>query len=396
MENSDRNTAGSAGVVRGSIVLLLAAAFIGGCDARSEAQQPVSPPPEVDVARVQPESVTVTETFTGRVEAPETVELRPRVSGYIDEVAFEEGEMVEAGDLLFRIDPRPYQARVKAARAELAQARSQLQLASSEAARARELLERRAVSREEYDQRQSALSSARARVEAARAALDTAELDLQYTRVTTPVSGRAGRALVTRGNLASADQTLLTTVVSVDPLHVYFDSNETSAAGSRNLPGPGGTIPVRIGLAGEDGFPHRGELDFVDNRLNAGTGTLQYRAVLPNPDGDFRPGQFARVEMPVARLDHALPVNRRAVLTDQDRRYVYVVDSDNKVVRRQVNVGRQVGELVLIREGLNSGDRVIVNGTQKIFGAGMTVKPRQVSMRDGLADEESAIAAVQP
>lgn len=396
MENSDRNTAGRTGVVRGSIVLLLAAAFIGGCDASSETTQQVSAPPEVDVARVQPEPVTVTETFTGRVEAPETVELRPRVSGYIHEVAFEEGELVEAGDLLFQIDPRPYEARVKAARAELAQASSQLQLASSEAARARELLERQAVSREEYDQRKAAQSSARARLDAARAALDTAELDLQYTRVTAPVSGRAGRALVTRGNLASADQTLLTTVVSVNPLHVYFDSNEASAAGSQSLPGPGKTIPVRIGLAGEDGFPHRGELDFVDNRLNAGTGTLQYRAVLPNPDGDFRPGQFARVEMPVARLDHALLVNRKAVLTDQDRRYVYVVDGNNEVARRQVTTGRQVDELVLIREGLNSGDRVIVNGTQKIFGAGMKVEPRQVAMRDGLTGGEDAIAAVRP
>lgn len=384
--------------VRGSqalIVLLAAAVFLGGCNARSETQN-VSAPPEVDVARVQAEPVTVTETFTGRVEAPETVELRPRVSGYIHEVAFEEGELVEAGDLLFRIDPRPYEARVKAARAELAQARSQLQLASSEAGRARRLLESRAISREEYDQRQAAQSGARARLDAAEAALATAELDLQYTRVTAPVSGRAGRAQVTRGNLASADQTLLTTVVSVDPLHVYFDGNEASAADSRNLPGPGQTTPVRIGLAGEDGFPHRGELDFVDNRLNAGTGTLQYRAVLPNPDGDFRPGQFARVEMPVARLDQALLVNRKAVLTDQDRRYVYVVDSNDEVMRRQVTTGRQVNELVLIREGLNGGDRVIVNGTQKIFGAGMKVRPRQVAMRDGLTSEGDAIAAVQP
>lgn len=395
MEKSGTNTAADAGASRGLIVLVLATAFMAGCDARSEASQPAQAPPEVDVARVQAEPVTVTETFTGRVEAPETVELRPRVSGYIDEVAFEEGEMVAAGDLLFRIDPRPYEARLKAARAELARARSELQLASSEAGRAERLLDSRAISREEYDQRQAALLGARARIDSARAALETAELDLQYTRVTAPVSGRAGRALVTHGNLARADQTLLTTLVSVDPLHVYFDSNEDGVA-REFLPGNGETTTVRIGLAGDEGFPHRGELDFVANRLDASTGTLQYRAVLPNPDGELRPGQFARVEMPVARLDSALLVNRKAVLTDQDRRFVYVVDGDDEVARRRVTTGRRVDELVVVRQGLESGDRVIVNGTQKIFGAGMEVTPRQVAMRDERTPERSAVAAVQP
>lgn len=395
MENLGRNTAGCAGVLRGSIALLLAAVAVAGCDVRSETAQQVHAPPEVDVARVKAEPVTVTETFTGRVEAPETVELRPRVSGYIDEVAFEEGEMVATGELLFRIDPRPYEARLKAARAELARARSELQLAGSEASRAERLLESRAISREEYDQRQAARLGARARVDAARAALETAELDLQYTRVTAPVTGRAGRALVTQGNLARADQTLLTTLVSVDPLHVYFDSNEDAVAGEL-LPGNGETTTVRIGLAGDEGFPHRGELDFVDNRVNADTGTLQYRAVLPNPGGELRPGQFARVEMPVARLERALLVNRKAVLTDQDRRFVYVVDADDKVARRPVTTGRRVDALVVIRQGLDSGDRVIVNGTQKIFGAGMKVTPRQVAMRDGRPVERSAVAAVQP
>ncbi|MGB1409804.1 efflux RND transporter periplasmic adaptor subunit [Alloalcanivorax venustensis] len=216
----------------------------------------------------------------------------------------------------------------------------------------------------------------------AQAALQSAELNLQYTRVTAPVDGRAGRALVTKGNLASADQTLLTTLVSVDPLYVYFDSNEDSAVRSGQSLEPGKTEPVRIGLVGEDGFPHQGALDFIDNRLNPNTGTLQYRAVLENPDGAFKPGQFARVEMPVAELDSALLVNRKAVLTDQDRRYVYVIDGDNKVGRRQVVTGRQVGQLLVIESGLESGDRVIVNGLQKVFGSGMQVAPRDVAMRD--------------
>lgn len=394
MKNSGRKTTGRVAAARSLIVSLLAVMSLVGCDARSETAQPVNTPPEVDVARVQAEAVTVTETFTGRVEAPETVELRPRVSGYIHEVAFEEGQMVEAGDLLFRIDPRPYRARVKAARAELTRARSGLQLASSEAARAERLLQSRAISREEYDQREAALLDARARIDAAQAALETAELDLQYTRITAPVSGRVGRALVTQGNLANADQTLLATVVSVDPLHVYFDSNDASAG--RSLPGHGQAIAVRIGMADDDGFPHRGELDFVDNRLNASTGTLRYRAVVPNPDGEFRPGQFARVKMPVARLQQALLVNRKAVLTDQDRRYVYVVDGNNKVERRQVITGRDVERLVVIRDGLGGGDRVVVNGTQKIFGAGMEVTPRRVAMREEPAVAEAAIASTRP
>ncbi|WP_370210533.1 efflux RND transporter periplasmic adaptor subunit, partial [Alloalcanivorax venustensis] len=333
---------------------------------------------------------------TGRVEAPETVALRPRVSGYIDRVAFEEGELVKAGDLLFQIDPRPYEARARAARAELEQARSRLQLAEGEAGRAQRLLESRAISQEEYDQRRAALLNARASVQQAQAALQSAELNLQYTRVTAPVDGRAGRALVTKGNLASADQTLLTTLVSVDPLYVYFDSNEDSAVRSGQSLEPGKTEPVRIGLVGEDGFPHQGALDFIDNRLNPNTGTLQYRAVLENPDGAFKPGQFARVEMPVAELDRALLVNRKAVLTDQDRRYVYVIDGDNTVGRRQVVTGRQVGQLLVIESGLESGDRVIVNGLQKIFGSGMQVAPRDVAMRDTPAVDDKAVAASQP
>jgi multidrug efflux system membrane fusion protein len=237
--------------------------------------------------------------------------------------------------------------------------------------------------------------SARARVQAAQAALDTAELNLQYTRVTAPVSGRTGRALVTQGNLANADQSLLTTVVSVDPVHVYFEADEQSAFSSQQLLANGQPRDVRISLGGEDGRQYQGELDFVDNHLNPGTGTLQYRAVLDNPDGIFKPGQFARVEMPVAKLDRALLVSRKAVMTDQDRRFVYVVDDNNQVVRRQVTPGRSVEDLLVIHQGLESGDRVIVNGIQKVFGDGMPVQPNQVAMRSA-NDEQPAIAVAQP
>lgn len=377
----------------GRILALALTILLSGCEAQSDEAMTMPPPPEVDVAEVIVEPVTLWESFTGRVASPETVDLRPRVSGYIDEVAFEEGELVQAGDLLFQIDPRPYKAREQAARAELALADSQLELARSEAGRAKTLLESRAISREEYDQRNAALMSARARVQAAEAALDTAELDLQYTRVTAPVSGRAGRALVTRGNLANADQTLLTTVVSVDPVHVYFEADEKSAFNSQQLLANGENRTLRISLGGEDGRQYQGQLDFVDNHLNPGTGTLQYRALLNNPDGQIKPGQFARVEMPVAELDSALLVNRKAVLTDQDRRYVYVVDENNLVASRQVTTGRQVDDLLVIREGLNGGDLVIINGVQKVFGAGMEVKPQLVAMRESNRDQDAVAVA---
>ncbi|WP_280539805.1 efflux RND transporter periplasmic adaptor subunit [Chromohalobacter sp. 11-W] len=363
--------------------MMLVIALLVGCDAHGEADAvSAPPPPKVDVAAVLVEPVTLRETFTGRVAAPQTVQVRPRVSGYIDEVAFEEGELVEAGNLLFRIDPRPYEARVQAAKASLAQARSQRQLAEVEAGRANTLIGRQAISREQYDQRKAAALNAQAQEAEAEATLTSAELELQYTRVTAPVTGRTGRAMVTKGNLASADASVLTTLVSVDPLYVYFDSNEADAQGAQKLLARDEPLTLNIGMTGETGFPHQGQLDFVDNQINADTGTLRYRAVLPNPDGAFRPGQFARVEMPVANLSEAMLVNRKAVLANQDRRFVYVVGDDDTVTPRQVELGREVGELVVIRAGLKAGERVIVNGTQKVFAPGMPVTPNPIAMRE--------------
>ncbi|HET8849871.1 MAG TPA: efflux RND transporter periplasmic adaptor subunit [Marinobacter sp.] len=373
---------------------LVLAALLTGCEAQSDSTAAMPPPPAVDVAEVLEEPVTLWESFTGRVESPQTVDLRPRVTGYITEVTFEEGERVEEGDLLFQIDPRPYQARAQAARADLTMAESQLELARSEAGRAKTLWESRAISREEYDQRQSAFTSALARVASARAALDTAELDLHFTRVTAPVSGQTGRALVTRGNLANADQTLLTTLVSMDPLYVYFEADETTAASAQNLLTDDATIDVRVSVGADNRHQYRGLLDFVDNRVNSGTGTLQYRAVLDNPDGMIRPGQFARVEMPVAERESALLVQRKAVLADQDRRFVYVVDENNRAVPRHVTSGRQVGDLLIIEEGLAQGELVIINGVQKVFGAGMEVSPQLIAMKEPNKNE-AAVAVMQ-
>lgn len=367
-------------------------ALLTGCDAHGEAETASAPPPpEVDVATVLVEPVTLRETFTGRVVSPQTVQVRPRVSGYIDEVAFEEGERVEAGDLLFRIDPRPYEARVQAAKASLAQAQSQRQLTEVEASRSRQLIQKNMISREQHDQRQAAALNARAQAAEAEATLSSAELDRQYTRITAPVTGRTGRAMITQGNLASADQSVLTTLVSVDPLYVYFDSNEAEALSTQTLLARGKPLTLNIGLTGETGFPHQGQLDFVDNQINADTGTLRYRAVLPNPNGAFRPGQFARVEMPVAQLDEAMLVNRKAVLANQDRRFVYVVGDDDTVMPRQVQLGREVGDLVVVREGLRAGERVIVNGTQKVFAPGMPVAPNPIAVREASMSNDVAV-----
>lgn len=372
------------------IAVALVVAFLAGCDARSQAAEHTPAPPEVEVAEVVADEVTLWNRFTGRVAAPETVALRPRVSGYIDRVAFEEGEMVEQGQVLFVIDPRPYRARLRAAEAELSHARSQLALATSEAARARQLMESRAISREEFDQRSAAQLSARAALEAAEATLESARLDLEYTEVRAPVSGRAGRAQVTRGNLAAADSTLLTTLVSVNPVHVYFESNQQTAP-EHALPDGHARIPVRVGLNTDEGFPHQGYLDFVDNQLNHDTGTLQYRAVLDNADGLLRPGQFVRVEMPLQQARHAVLIDQKAVLTDQDRRFVYVLSEGNRAERRNVVTGRRVDGLQVIQDGLAPGERVLVNGIQKVFYPGMEVSPLQVSMRRAAPASEVAL-----
>lgn len=372
------------------IVMTFLVAFVAGCDARSQIANEAPPPPEVDVAEVVADDVTLWNRFTGRVAAPETVALRPRVSGYIDHVAFTEGELVEQGQVLFVIDQRPYLARLHAAEADLAHARSRLALADSEAGRARQLMDARAISREEFDQRRAGQLSARATVEAAQAELEAAQLNLEYTEVRAPINGRAGRALVTQGNLATADSTLLAVVVSENPVHVYFESHQQAVPENAQL-GDSTLVPVRVGFVDEEQFPHQGYLDFVDNQLNADTGTLQYRAVLDNTDGALRPGQFVRVEMPLHQPRHAVLIDQKAVLTDQDRRFVYILSEDDRAERRDVKTGRRVDGLLVIESGLSPGERVLVNGIQKVFYPGMEVLPQRVSMRRPAPMPEVAI-----
>ncbi|MCD9028998.1 efflux RND transporter periplasmic adaptor subunit [Luteimonas sp. BDR2-5] len=367
---------------------------LSGCDSRA-ADSDAPPAPEVGVATVLAEQVRQWDDATGRIVAVETVDLRPRVSGYVQRVAFTEGAEVAKGDLLFVIDQRPYRAALDQAEANLARARAEAQLARTQDARAQSLVDAQAISRDEYETRRAATAQSGAGVRAAEAAVAAARLDLQFTEVRAPVAGRAGRALVTEGNLAQADATLLTTLVSQDPVHVYFDSDERAflryQAQSRAGTRAGTDNAVRIGLADETGHPHLGTVDFIDNRIDPSTGTVRARAVLPNPDRVFTPGLFARVQLEAAPAAEALLIDDKAVLTDQDRKYVYVLGEDNTAQRRDVVLGRVVDGLRVVQSGLEKTDRVVISGVQKVFAPGMAVAPVEVAMRGDKPDQ--AVAA---
>jgi multidrug efflux system membrane fusion protein len=376
---------------------LLLTAIITACSSQAAPGAGAPPAPEVSVASVLTRPVHQWDEFTGRVAAVESVELRPRVSGYVERVAFKEGQEVRKGDLLFVIDQRPYRAALDRALAALEGARSEARLAQAQDARAQQLIEAQALSREEFETRKAASAQGNAGVRAAEAAVASARLDLQFTEVRSPIDGRAGRALVTEGNLAQADATLLATVVSQDPVFVYFESDEQTFLRYADLARKGersGTRnPVRVGLAGEAGYPHEGTVDFVDNQVDAGTGTIRVRAVLRNPDRVFTPGLFARVQVQGEGRRGAMLVDDKAVLTDQDRKYVYVLGPNNAAMRKDVELGPVVDGLRIVESGLAAGDKVIVNGVQKVFFPGMPVAPKLVAMAPSPTQAAPPVAA---
>src|SRR4029077_5426717 len=342
--------------MRHSFILLAAAAvaalILSGC-ARNEAAEPKAAPlPQVSVAPVISRKVTEFDELTGRFEAVERVEIRPRVSGYISSVNFTEGSEVKKGDVLFVIDPRPYVAERDRPAAGLAQARSQLVLAKSERERATKLLAQHAISQEEFDTRPAGNEQAEANVEAAKAALDSAALNLEFTRVTAPISGRISRALVTSGNFVTNGQTPLTTLVSLDPIYVSFDGDEQEylkyskvareAAVDKSREAKS---PVQVGLANESDFPHRGVMVFVDNALDPATGTIRSRALLDNHARQVTAGLCARIRLLGASQHDGVLVNDSPVGTDQTVRYVLVVDKANKVEYRPVQLGPVVDGL---------------------------------------------------
>ena len=366
---------------------LLPVLVLAGCGAKP-ADPP--PPPAVTAAAVPEREVTDWDEFTGRLEAVDQVEIRPRVTGYIERVAFAEGKEVRKGEVLFEIDPRPYQAELARAEAQLAEARTGAELAAREVARARRLVAVQAISREEYDARVSAQAQGDASVQAAQAAVRTARLNLDWTRVRAPIAGRVSRAEVTAGNLVLAGPptaTLLTTVMSLDPVYVYFDADERTYLKYAGLARDGtrpssrdARTPIYLGLIDEDGqFPHKGYVDFVDNTVNPETGTIRARAVFSNKDHAFTPGLFARLKLEGSGQYRATLVVDRAVGTDQDKKFVLVLKPDSTVDYRSVQLGRLVDGLRVVTSGLKQGDEVVINGLQRVR-PGMKVTPTLAPM----------------
>jgi RND family efflux transporter MFP subunit len=386
-------------IVASALLSSVVALTLAGC-ARNEAATVSAPPaPQVSVAEVLKRPVTEFDEFTGRFVAVERVEVRPRVSGYISSVSLTPGREVKKGDLLFTIDARPYEAALKGAKAELARARTQLALARTERERAVKLLEQHAISQEEFDARASGTEQNEANVEAASAALDTAALNLSWTRVESPIDGLVSREEVTAGNLVSPGQTLLTTVVSVDKIYVEFESDEQvylkyaalTRSGERDN-ARSSNLPVWVGLADEKGTPHEGQMVFLDNALDAQTGTIRARALLDNRDRRFTPGLFARVKLEGSAKYEALLINDSAVGTDQSVRYVFAVGPDNKVEYRAVKLGPVIDDgLRVVRDGLKPGELVVVNGLQRVR-PGVTIAPQKIAM--GVKKPADAVLAL--
>lgn len=331
---------------------------------------------KVTVAKPIPQRLTEWDEFTGRLSAVASVDVRARVSGYLESTHFTEGRDVKAGDLLFVIDPRRYRAEVARAQAELERANAAFELATAEGERAQLLRKREAISAEEADVKAKGRLGAAAALAAAQAQLDQAKLELEWTRVTAPISGRVGRKLITEGNLVtggSKDANVLTTIVQLDPIYCYFDVDERSALKYRELARTGQresalyhAIPAEMGLANQAGFPHRGKIDFVDTEISATTGSIKARGVFPNPDRLMSPGFFARVRIPGSGDYDALLVRDAAIGSDQGRPFVYVVGADGKVALRPVVTGGLEQGLRIVREGLAAGDRVVVNGLMAV------------------------------
>ncbi|MCY3512274.1 efflux RND transporter periplasmic adaptor subunit [Klebsiella michiganensis] len=368
--------------------VMLLSALLVGCD-EGVAQNAAPQAPVVSAADVVVKSISQWDSFNGRIEAVESVQLRPRVSGYIDKVNYADGQEVKKGEVLFTIDDRTYRAALEQAQATLARAKTQASLARSEANRTDKLVNTNLVSREEWEQRRAAATQAQADIRAAQAAVDAAQLNLDFTKVTAPIDGRASRALITSGNLVTAGDSasVLTTLVSQKTVYVYFDVDESTYLHYQSLArsGQGASsnhlaLPVEIGLVGEEGYPHQGKVDFLDNQLTPSTGTIRMRALLDNAQRQFTPGLFARVRLPGSAEFNATLIDDKAVLTDQDRIYVYVVDKEGKAQRRDITPGRLADGLRIVQQGLKPGDRVIVDGLQKVFMPGMPVNAKTVAM----------------
>jgi RND family efflux transporter MFP subunit len=371
------------------LLLSLGLAACGGAE-----EQPAAPPPmPVTVAQPISQQVVDWDDFVGSFEAIQNVEVRPRASGFLQAVHFTEGQYVRRGQLLFTVDPRPTQAQLAQAQAQLARAQATLTNARTELARSRTLAAQRAASTEEVEQRQAAVRAGEADVAAARAAIQAQQLNLGFTRVIAPISGRVSERRVDAGNSVTADQTVLTTIVSTNPLHFAFQGSEALLLKyQRQNAGSSNGTPVRIRLQDEATYSHAGTLDFVDPIVDASAGTVRARAVVQNPDGFLKPGMFGHLRLQASRPYNALLVPDSAIVTDAARRVVHVVDRANAVQVRPVTLGPLVGNLRVIRSGINANDRVIIDGIQRAQPGGK-VQPKAGRIQASTGPEPAAAQA---
>ena len=371
-------------VLRTALALAVLA-VVAGCGKPEAQGGPPPGPPPVSVAAALQRDVMESDEFPGRIEAVESVEVRARINGHIQSTQFKPGAEVHKGDLLFVVDPRPFEAEVARAEATLATTGAQLDLARTELARNEQLLADQATSKREYDDAAAKVRQLDAQIRANQASLETARLNLSYTRVTAPINGRVGKAEITVGNLVQGEgpnSPLLTTVVSSNPIYASFEADEGAYLKYIDK-ARGGGLTVAVGLADEQGFPHRGRLEFVDNRIDRQTGTVRMRAILDNKDGRFTPGLFARIKLgDTAKPRAAVLVADRAIGTDQSKRFVLVVNGENKAEYREVRIGRLVDGLRVVEEGLKPGEVIVVNGLQRVR-PGAPVTPQVVSMQAG-------------
>jgi RND family efflux transporter MFP subunit len=357
---------------RGAAVAGLVAAFAGCAKVPLPAEK--GKLPEVMVSLPVEKMVLDNEDFTGRTEAKQSVTVRARVGGYLQKVCFTEGADVKQGDVLFEIDPREYRATFDQADASVHQAEANLRTLELNQRRANEMFSRGAIGREEFDKVTGDRDAMAAQVRLAAAQRETARLNLEWTKVTAPFAGRISRQLIDPGNLVVKDQTALTTIVSLDPMYVYFDVDERTLLTVRRLVRERkarsyreATLPVYCGLSDEEGFPHEGKINFADNQVDPATGTLKCRGEFPNADRLLSPGLFARVRLPIGSPHKSTLVTERALGTEQGQRFLYVVNDKNEVVHRKVKTGSlQPGGLRVVEEGLSPGERVIVNGLQRV------------------------------
>jgi len=368
-----------------------AALLLAGCNepAAKEAPQADGGPP-VSVAAVVERNIVETREFSGRLEAVDHVEIRPRVGGFVTSVNFKPGAEVKKGELLFVIDPRPYRAEADRTEAAAAAAKAKAELAKVELARTQKLVAEKAVAQRELDEKSSSVKELDADARAAEAAAEAARLNLGFTQVRSPINGRVSKAEITAGNLVDPN-TVLTSVVSSNPIYASFDGDEDSYLRVAALRRSGKTVPVRVGLADEAGFPHAGKLEFLDNRVDPETGSVRMRALLTNDDHALAPGLFARVQL-ASGSGSAVPtmlVAERAIGTDQDRKFVFVIKSDGKAEYRQVKLGPMVDGLRVVRDGLKPGEKIVVDGLQRVH-AGAPVTPQAVAMDAGAESERLA------